>query len=449
MKEKVGLALMAALYMISIVYKGRGGIGNLDERTMEGAFFQGGYGMEWLYDAGKEFERAHPGYKAYIWGNPRVWDQTRTRFLAGNPPDVFWGIHNINIWVNLQEGLVAPLDSLMEAPAYGQEHIKFKDSFLPGALDSGRYEGHQYFLPITFAVLGLWYNVNMFEEHGWRPPKTWEEFLELCDEIKATGIAPLVHQGRYPSYYGIIFRALLYKIGGYRLLVDLDNLVPGAWERPDVVRAARMCRELIDRGYVLEGSSAFTHTEAQMVWLQGKAAMVPCGTWLENEMKEAIPPGFRMRIMPLPAVSGGKGSAEAIEASAGADLWVPAQAKHKELGMEFLRILLSKKMARNFVRKVGDLMPIKGATEGVEIPEALQSALDAVREAKGETFYMRFTDWYEEMEDGAENALAALLYEGISPEEFAYRIEMIAQRIREDPTIVKYHRELPERIARR
>jgi len=445
MKEKVGLALLAALYITSIVYKGRGGMGKLDERTMEGAFFQGGYGMEWLYDAGREFERAHPGYKAYIWGNPRVWDQTRTRFLAGNPPDVFWGIHNINIWVNLQEGLVAPLDSLMEAPAYGQEHIKFKDTFLPGALDRGRYEGHQYFLPITFAVLGLWYNVNMFEEHGWKPPKTWEEFLELCDEIKATGIAPLVHQGRYPSYYGIIFRALLYKIGGYRLLIDLDNLVPGAWERPEVVRAARMCRELVDRGYVLEGSSAFTHTEAQMVWLQGKAAMVPCGTWLENEMKEAIPPGFRMRIMPLPAVPGGKGSAEAIEASAGADLWVPAQAKHKELGMEFLRILLSKKMAQNFVRKVGDLMPIKGATEGVEIPEALQSALDAVKAAKGETFYMRFMDWYEEMQDGVNNALAALLYEGIPPEEFARRIEKIAQRIREDPTIVKYHRELPER----
>ncbi|RKY60590.1 MAG: hypothetical protein DRP95_04185 [Candidatus Latescibacterota bacterium] len=177
--------------------------------------------------------------------------------------------------------------------------------------------------------------------------------------------------------------------------------------------------------------------------------MVPCGTWLENEMKEAIPLGFRMRIMPLPAVPGGKGSAEAIEASAGADLWVPAQAKYRELGMEYLRILLSKKMAQNFVRKVGDLMPIEGATEGIEIPEALQSAIDAVKAAKGETVYMRFTDWYEEMEDGAENALAALLYEGIPPEEFAGRLEEIAERIREDPTIKKYRRELPEQVASR
>ena len=408
--------------------------------VMEGVFFEGGYGLEWLFDAGEEFRQAHPDIETNIWGNPRVWDQTRPRFIAGNPPDVFWGIHNIDLWGNLAEGLVANLDSLMEAPAYGQEEVKFKDTFLPGTLEPGQHNGSQYFLPVTYSVQGLWYNVNMFEAHGWKIPKTWEDFLKLCDAIKASGVAPIVHQGRYPSYYMILFRALLYKIGGNALLIELDNLVPGAWERPEVLRAARMCRELIDRGYILEGSAAFTHTEAQMVWLQGKAAMVPCGTWLENEMKASIPPGFRMRIMPLPAVAGGKGSAEAIQASAGAALWVPAQAKHPEWGMEYLRILLSKKMAQNFVRKVGDIIPIRGATEGIELSESLQSAVDAVRAAGEETFYTRVQDWYQEMEDGGEDEMSSLLNGESTPEEFCKNVEQLAEKIRNDRRIQKYKR---------
>ncbi len=67
------------------------------------------------------------------------------RFLSGNPPDVFWGIHNINFWVNLNDGLVANLDSLMDTPAYGQEHLKFKETFMAGSLEEGQYEGQQYF----------------------------------------------------------------------------------------------------------------------------------------------------------------------------------------------------------------------------------------------------------------------------------------------------------------
>jgi N-acetylglucosamine transport system substrate-binding protein len=445
MKEKLGLTVLLIIYIFSFVYRGHDPLGREDYAdVMEGAFFQGGYGMEWLYDAGRELEQAHPGVKAHVWGNPRVWNQTRPRFIAGKPPDAFWDIHDIDIWANLADGLVASLDSVMNAPAYGQEGVIFRETFFAGALEPGQSDGHQYFLPISYAVEGIWYNVNLFEKHSWKLPETWDEFLTLCETIKReTGIAPLTHQGRYPSYYLMITRALLYKLGGQELLVDLDNLVPGAWERPEVVTAARMSKDLTDHGYVLEGSSAFTHTEAQMVWLQGRATMIPCGTWLENEMRESIPPGFRMRIMPIPGISDGKGGVRAVEAATDAALWVPAQARRLDLGMEYLRILLSRKMAQNFVRKVGDIMPIKGCTEGVPIPESLESALAAIDSAKGETFRMMYTVWYHEMTDAIEDAMAAMLYEGISPEEFAHRAEMAADRIRKDDRIRKYTRRSP------
>ncbi|MBM3278929.1 MAG: extracellular solute-binding protein [Candidatus Handelsmanbacteria bacterium] len=441
MRSQLVFGALLLLYGLSFFLRGEDPRAQLGPQLMEGVFFQGGYGLQWVYDAGAEFERAHPEIQAHVWGNPRAWDQSRSRFLAGNPPDAFWCIHNINFWVNLQDGLVSDLDSLMNAPAYGQEDVKFKDTFLPGTLEQGQYQGKQYFLPITYAVEGIWYNKRMFDERGWVPASTWDEFLALCERIKTTSsIAPLTHQGKYPSYFGMIFRGLLYKLGGEELYLAIDNLEPGAWQRPEVVRAAGLSRELVEQGYVLEGSSSFSHTEGQMIWLQEKAAMIPCGTWLESEMKNALPPGFEMRLMPVPGFPDGKGGQKAVGADAGPAFWVPRQAAHPDWGMEYFRILLSRKMAANFLATIGSVMPIRGSTEGVPIPPAMQSALDAVQAAGNETFNLRFLSWYPELRIEYENALGAVLNGDLSPQGFADRIEAQAQRLRQDPDRVRMTR---------
>jgi N-acetylglucosamine transport system substrate-binding protein len=442
MRSRVVLILLVGLYACSFFFRGEDPKLELGDRVMEGVFFQGGYGMQWVYDTAAEFVRAHGDITAYVWGNPRAWDQTRPRFLSGNPPDVFWGIHNINFWVNLHDGLVTDLDSLMESPAYGQEDLKFKDTFFDGALEEGQFEGRQYFLPITYAISGIWYNKGMFDEHGWTEPETWDEFLALCETIKQTGggVAPLTHQGKYPSYFGMIWRGLVYKLGGEQLMCDMDSLEPGAWSRPEIVEACRLSRQLYERDYILRGTSSFSHTEAQMIWIQGKAAMIPCGTWLESEMKNALPDDFQMRIMPVPGFRDGKGGVAAIEASSGPAFWVPVEATRPQWGMEYLRILLSKKMAANFLGTVGSVQPIKDSTVGVDVPPAMQSALDKVTAAGGETFAFRFSGWHLELENEFRNAMSALLNDDLTPEQFAARMETMAQRLRDDPDTIRFTR---------
>ena len=448
MKSKIVFGLLVMLYACSFFLRGEDPAAQMGDRVMEGVFFQGGYGMEWVWAAAAEFEHSHPDITAYVWGNPRAWDQTRPRFLSGNPPDVFWGIHNINFWVNLNDGLVANLDSLMDTPAYGQEHLKFKETFMAGALEEGQYKGQQYFLPITYAINGIWYNKGMFDEHGWTIPATWDEFLVLCELItETTDIAPMTHQGKYPSYFGMIYRGLIYKLGGEALLVDLDNLEPGAWQRPEVIEAARLSRQVIAKGYALEGSSSFSHTEAQMIWLQEKAAMIPCGTWLESEMKHALPLGFEMRVMPVPGFVDGLGGVGAMEASAGPAFWVPQESAHPEWGMEYLRVLLSRKLAGNFLQEIGSMQPIIGSDKDVPVPPATQSALDAIAAADGETFNMRFTSWYLELDNEFDNALGAVLNGDATPEEFGVRLEAQAERLRRDPDTIRFRRRLSGPLA--
>jgi N-acetylglucosamine transport system substrate-binding protein len=288
----------------------------------------------------------------------------------------------------------------------------------------------------------------MFDEHGWQVPATWDEFLALCELIKKTGngIVPLTHQGKYPTYFGGIYLALVYKLGGGELLNDMDTLQPGAWARPELIEAARLSQQLYERDYILEGTSSFSHTEAQMIWLQGKAAMIPCGTWLESEMINALPDGFEMRIMPVPGFVDGKGGVGAMEANSSPAFWVPADAAHPDWGMEYLRIMLSRKLAAGFIENVGSVQPILGSTKDAEVRPATRSALDAVEAAGGETFNPRFRSWYLELDTEFENALGALLNHDITPERFVERMEAMAERLRRDPDTLRFDSE-PERAV--
>lgn len=48
-----------------------------------------------------------------------------------------------------------------------------------------------YAVPYVANAAGILYNRDMFEEHGWEIPKTWDEFTALCEDIQSKGIQPL------------------------------------------------------------------------------------------------------------------------------------------------------------------------------------------------------------------------------------------------------------------
>ena len=115
----------------------------------------------------------------------------------------------------------------------------------------------------------------------------------------------------------------------------------------------------------------------QAEWLQKKAAFIPCGTWLENEMRSITPGGFDMVIKPVPSDDASKFSW--IDASSGEPFMVFSNGKNPVAGMEFLRCLLSKESAKWFAQNVGSIMPVVGGAEGVDLSSAMTSTTLAGR----------------------------------------------------------------------
>lgn len=103
------------------------------------------------------------------------------RIAAGNPPDstILWtspaafGARNALI----------QLDELMAGSQYSQ-----RDAWPEGVLASCLYEGRTYGLPAAAGTYAMYYNQEMFEEHGISParedfPKTWDELRALSKEF--------------------------------------------------------------------------------------------------------------------------------------------------------------------------------------------------------------------------------------------------------------------------
>jgi N-acetylglucosamine transport system substrate-binding protein len=408
----------------------------------EGVFFEGGFGRAYIDFAADLFAKAHPGSSISVEGIQRVGERLRPRFIAGEPPDVIdnSGAGALDTAALVAEDELLDLAPLFAAPSLDTPGKTFAETLFPGSQASGVFGGVQRYVNIAYTVFGAWYSKTLFEEKGWVYPTTWDEMLALCDTIKASGIAPWTYQGKYPYYvvFGLL-EPLVVKLGGDAVWKKIDNLEDGAWEQPEILQALQMMQQLKTNDYILAGTEALSHTESQAEWLQNKAAFIPCGTWLENEMRTVTPEGFEMVVGAIPAMDAAK--AAWIGAEAGEPYMVPSRGKNPEAGMEFLRCLLSKESAKFFAKEVSAIMPVVGGTEGIEVSAATKSALDAVA-ASGNNIYARplFGTWYSDLNTEVGNSTGALMTGQIEPEEFIERVQGVADEVKGDPDIPKYSR---------
>lgn len=404
--------------------------GNLEVQA-----FKGGYGIDFYETAAKEFAAKNPGLNVKVEGDPRVWEKLKPRLVGNDVPDLMFPGWGMDHWALAEEGQIMTLDAALDSPS-ADGKTKWRDTFEPTLLKLGQKDGKQYVLPYYFNVNGWWYNPDVFAKNGWTVPKTYEDLMALAPKIKAKGMAPITFQGKYP-YYMIIGMLLPWaqSVGGMQAVNDAQNLVPGAWKSPTMLQAAKMIRALQDAGFFEEGAVGLSHTESQTEFLNGKAAMIPCGTWLYSEMKSVMPPGAKMQFMLPPVAAQGKGDPTSLLISI--EPWmVPTKAKNAEAGIALYKYMTSLEKAKQFVEEKGTLMAIKGSDQA-KLPETLVEPVKAFKGTQNAwAFEVRY--WYPAMEKEIEGALTSMLNGQITPEQFCDRAEAAAEKTRKDESVTKH-----------
>jgi N-acetylglucosamine transport system substrate-binding protein len=416
---------------------------SLQPAEVDGVFFAGGFGDDYIKYAAKLQEKLHPGTTVKVQSIQKITEQLQPRFVAGNPPDVIdnSGANMIPMADLVRDGQLADLSELFEAPALDTAGKKFKDTLFPGSQASANFDGKQLGVNIAYTVSGIWYSKPAFEKAGYTYPKTWAEMLTLCEQIKKDGKAsPWTYQGKYPYYiWGIVLNMLIYYSAGTSALVQLDNLEPKAWSNPDILRAVEDLYQLWDKGYILPGTAGLTHTESQTEWLKGNATFIPCGNWLENEMKTVTPADFNMVVANTPGYADGKGAQNDVNAGGGETYIVPSKAKNVKQGMEYLRCLLSKDSAKYFAENVRAIMPVSGGTEGANLSDAVKSAV-ALAEG-GNPVVWNLPNWYSSFSKDLETKTGELMTGTIKPADFVAAMQKSADTVAADPDVKKFKRE--------
>ncbi len=413
------------------------------DAPLEVVVFKGGYGDEYAIKAETQYTQKYPQAKVDHKGLQKVGEAMQPRFVAGTPPDVVdnTGVGRLDIATLVGAGQVSDLAELLDAPALDQPGKKVRDTLLPGVIDDGTFGGTPVSLNFTYTVWGLWYSKSLFAERGWAYPKTWAEMLTLCDTIKKAGVAPWTYQGKYPEYILDPLLSMAAKTGGMDLIRAIDNLQPNAWKQEGLVQAASAFAELTGKGYLLSGSEALSHTEAQAAWCQRKAAFIPCGSWLESEQKGVTPAGFDMMMGTVPALgTSDKLPGTAVQAASSESFLVPAKAKNPQGGKEYLRILFSKASATDFAKANSTLPSVAGATDGLTLSSGLGSVRDAVTAAGTDTFAFRFRTWYGPLAKAVDDATGELVNKRISPADWSTRIQKAADAVAKDSAVKKYTR---------
>jgi len=347
----------------------------------------------------------------------------------------------LNLSSLLASKQVADLTPLLDAPSVDDPNTKVRDTLMAGVVEGELVDGKMYQLDYVQTVFGFCYSKKLFDAKGWQYPTTWDAMLALCAQIKAAGIAPWTYQGKYPSYWHEPLMAMISKLGGADVVKAIDNLEPNAWHDPAVLAGAQAIYEIVDKGYLLDGSASMTHTQAQTAWCENKAAFIPCGTWIENEMKGIMPDDFATVIATPPSLTTqDKLPFTALYAKASEPFIVPSQAKNVAGGMEFLRLMLSKDGAQNFAKSSGSIPVVKGATDNVDLTPGVKSASVALAAAGSNLVQHRFEDWYKPMHDDVTTATGALVTKAIKPEEWVTRCQKAADKIAGDSSITKFKR---------
>ena len=406
--------------------------------------FAGGYGLSFYEETARQFEalRAKDNVRIRLYGDPRIHDKISVRVIGGDFPDAASAAY-VPWPILIRAGKVVDLARYLDGPNW-EGDARWRDTFYPGALDSWNVDGHVCGLPFTYACWTIFYNRQLFREHGWNEPRTWDEFFALCDNIRAAGIAPLSLAGTRGLYPEAFMRAAYYDLVGRDGWRALNALAPGVRTSPSYIEAAALLQRVTTQD-TLRGWEGATHTGAQLAFLEGRAAMTVSGSWMINEMEGKIPPGFDIGAMNFPVFS--NGAADPTTIQTGADcffVFAKNDPAREQLTIDFLRFLTSRSRAEAFVRKMNSPVAVRGVPREA-YSARMQDTVAMIERAK-DAFNMPQTMLQPPaLLQAINDARFRLMTGEITPRQFGERLEAAAEsdrRRKAEPNRVEYRHPL-------
>ncbi len=314
------------------------------------------------------FEAANPGIKL----NFKVVQITdypatlRPGLQSSNGPDVFpLAAGGAVAGAFLFEDVATDLTDLAVS-TLGKD---FKDKYNAGAVDQMTVNGKLLASPfVGVTAQYFWYNKDLFDKYGQKPPTTYDEWVNVCKVFKSNGIQCFVggFGGDLP-FGGELLRTIANSVEpGY-----YEKAIKGleSWDSPVITKSIEIMRNMQRDGIIQPDAMGIQqYPEANNLFQSQKAAMIQMGSWYSQYMPKDVsataqqaagvssPKVFTQLPMPAPDLAG-KGNYPKTLGEVDWGVAVSKKSKHPEEAKKFVKWLTMTKEGQTFGATVLEGIP--------------------------------------------------------------------------------------------
>lgn len=229
-----------------------------------------------------------------------------------------------------------------------------------------------YSVPYVANAAGVLYNREMFEENDWEIPTTWDEFLELCDTIQASGQQPL--------YFG--FKDVWTCLAPWNsLAVDLAPADVCQQVNRGETKFADEYTEVAEKmlallPYAQDDPFAYNYNDACTAFANGESAMYCIGSYAVPQI-QSVNPDMDIDSFVMP----GSSNADENVLNSGIDLQfcVTTNCKDREAAYEVLDFLMEDSTIQTYL---GDQNAVPCKDKEFTLPSSLDGMTAYIRDGK-------------------------------------------------------------------
>lgn len=222
----------------------------------------------------------------------------KSRLAAGEGPDIFtwWAFGLIN--------QLAEADYLKDVGSA----LPFVKKMNPSLLEGFTIDGKVMAIPRGTTFLTIFYNKSLFAKAGIKDlPADWPSFLNVCKQLKAAGITPIVAADKdwvhiqymlYAAASSVLYRTN--KSYDQQVMSGKAKLTDQVW-----IEVIEKMKQLYDLGYTESGSLGVGGEQAFQIFNDGQAAMKIDGTWDIANLTKKGTVDFERGTFPLPTNNAG------------------------------------------------------------------------------------------------------------------------------------------------
>lgn len=232
----------------------------------------------------EEFNAEYAGkyriQKEDVPGDANYVDKIKVQLGTGDlPPVVYGGGYNLL-------DLALAKDVVVDLTPYVEADPKWKALYSDVALTTNSRDGKIYASSSEGSLVGYFYNKELFEKAGIaEPAKTWDEFWEQCDKLKAAGITPLALDTADSAWVTSLWAGAMIATSGDEGYEFMKQMNPIDYNNQPTIDAFTNVQKMLQEYTTLDAIGG-KYEHAANNFLSGQAAMIANGPWMIGDFSD-------------------------------------------------------------------------------------------------------------------------------------------------------------------